>query len=158
MRHIVGVADMKLATARRDIIVTHALGSCIGMAIYDPVVPVGGILHYMLPESSVNPEKAIKNPWMFADTGIPRFLKKAGELGAKKSRLIVKVAGGAQLLDPKEFFAIGKRNHMALRKLLWKSGIITKGENVGGTISRTLYLNLEDGRIWIQTAGKEVPL
>jgi chemotaxis protein CheD len=158
MRHIVGVADMKLAATEGDTVVTHALGSCIGLAIYDPVAHVGGILHYMLPESSVNPQKAAKNPWMFADTGIPQFFKKAYELGAIKSRLIVKVAGGAQLLDPKEFFAIGKRNHMALRKILWKNGLMIKAENVGGTISRTLYLNIGEGRVWFTTGGKEVTL
>ncbi|MBU1707842.1 chemotaxis protein CheD [bacterium] len=158
MRHIVGVADMKLATTEGDIVVTHALGSCIGVAIYDPVAHVGGILHYMLPESSVNPQKAAKNPWMFADTAIPRFFKTAYELGASKSRLIVKVAGGAQLLDPKEFFAIGKRNHMVLRKLLWKNGIMIRGENTGGTVSRTMFIEIGGGRIWITMAGQEVTL
>ncbi|MBU1937219.1 chemotaxis protein CheD [bacterium] len=158
MRHIVGVADMKLATTEGDIVVTHALGSCIGVAIYDPVAHVGGILHYMLPESSVNPQKAAKNPWMFADTAIPRFFKTAYELGASKSRLIVKVAGGAQLLDPKEFFAIGKRNHMILRKLLWKNGIMIRGENTGGTVSRTMFIEIGGGRIWITMAGQEVTL
>ena len=158
MRHIVGVADMKLATTEGDVVVTHALGSCIGLAVYDPVAHVGGILHYMLPESSVNPQKATKNPWMFADTAIPQFFKTAYGLGAVKSRLIIKVAGGAQLLDPKEFFAIGKRNHMALRKLLWKNGIMIKGENVGGTISRTMYIEIGGGRVWITTAGQEVTL
>ncbi|MFH1009664.1 MAG: chemotaxis protein CheD [bacterium] len=158
MRHVVGVADMKLATTIGDIIVTHALGSCIGVAIYDPVAHVGGILHYMLPDSSVNPEKATKNPSIFADTGIPLFFKMAYDLGAAKSRLVVKIAGGAQLLDPKEFFAIGKRNHMALRKILWKNGVMISAEDVGGTLSRTLFLEIGDGRIWIQIAGKEKPL
>lgn len=158
MRHVVGVADMKLATTKGDTIVTHALGSCIGLAIYDPVAHVGGILHYMLPESSVNPQKAAKNPWMFADTGIPQFFKRAYELGAVKSRLIIKVAGGAQLLDPKEFFAIGKRNHMVLRKLLWKNGLMIRGESVGGTVSRTMYIEIGGGRVWISLGGKEETL
>jgi len=158
MRHVVGVADMKFATTVGDIIVTHALGSCIGLAIYDPTAHVGGILHYMLPDSSVNPEKAAKNPSIFADTGIPLFFNKAYELGAMKSRLVVKVAGGAQLLDPKEFFAIGKRNHMALRKILWKNGVMIAAEDVGGTTSRTLFLEIGDGRTWIQIASKEKPL
>lgn len=158
MRHVVGVADMKLATTKGDVIVTHALGSCIGLVIYDPGAHVGGILHYMLPDSAVSPEKAATNPWMFADTGIPLFFRRAYELGAKKPRLVVKVAGGAQLLDPKEFFAIGKRNHMALRKILWKNGIMIAAENVGGVASRTLFLDIGDGKVWIQTAGKEAPL
>ena len=158
MRHTVGVADMKLATTVGDIVVTHALGSCLGIAIYDPVAHVGGILHYMLPDSSVNPDKAAKIPWMFADTGIPKFLKQAYDRGAVKARLIVKVAGGAQLLDPKGFFAIGKRNHMALRKIFWKSGLMVKAEHVGGTASRTMFLEIGDGKVWLQIGGEEVPL
>ena len=149
---------MKLAATIGDIVVTHALGSCLGIAIYDPVSHVGGILHYMLPDSSVNPEKAAKNPWMFADTGIPKFLQQACDRGAAKSRLIIKVAGGSQLLDPKGFFAIGKRNHMALRKILWKSGLMVKTEHIGGTISRTMFLEIGDGKVWLQIAGEEVPL
>ena len=158
MRHVVRVADMKLAATVGDIVVTHALGSCVGIAIYDPVAHVGGILHFMLPDSTVDPEKAAKNPWMFADTGIPKFFKEAYEYGAVKSRLVVKVAGGAQLLDPKGFFAIGKRNHMVLRKILWKNGLMIKAEHVGGTASRTLFLEIGEGKVWIQTMGKEVLL
>lgn len=155
---MIGVGDMKLSNKAGDLHVTHALGSCLGIAIYDPVAIVGGLLHIMLPESAVNPQRAQENPWVFVDTAVPRFFKAAYELGAQKSRLIVKVAGGAQFLDKGEVFAIGKRNHTALRKLFWQNGILVKAENVGGTISRTLYLELGSGRVWFTTAGEETEL
>ncbi|RPH94860.1 chemotaxis protein CheD [candidate division KSB1 bacterium] len=157
-RLVVGVADMKMTNRESDVIVTHALGSCIGIAIYDPTAMVGGILHFMLPDASANPQRAAESPWMFGSTAIPAFFKKAYELGATKPRLIVKVAGGAQFLDDKEFFAIGKRNHTMMRKIFWQNGVLTKTEHVGGTVSRTLFLEMSSGRIWIATGGKEIDL
>jgi chemotaxis protein CheD len=157
-RHIVGVADMKLSANPGDLVETHALGSCIGIAIHDPVAHVGGILHFMLPDGSVSPDRAVKNPWMFASTAIPLFFKAAYELGATKQRLIVKVAGGAQLLDDHEFFAIGKRNHTMMRKLFWQNGVLIASEHVGGTISRTMYLEIGSGHTWLRTQGKDVEL
>jgi len=77
MKHTVGVSDMKMSNAAGDVIVTHALGSCIGIAIHDPVAQVGGIVHYMLPLSKVDEAKAKKNPSMFGDTGIPQLFTKA---------------------------------------------------------------------------------
>ena len=97
-RIIVGVADMQLAQAD-ETLVTHALGSCLGVAIHDPVAQVGGLLHAMLPLSKINPDKAQANPAMFADRGVPVLFKSASELGAAKKRLVVKVAGGSSLLD-----------------------------------------------------------
>jgi len=158
MHHTVGSADMKLATTVGDIVVTHALGSCVGVAIYDPVAHVGGILHFVLPHSSVDPGNAAKNVWMFADTAIPKFLEAACEEGAVKARLIVKVAGGAHLLDAKGFFAIGRRNQLAARKILWQDGIMIAAEDVGGMVSRSLFLEIGDGKVWVQSEGKEVPL
>jgi len=77
MKQIVGIADMKVSNNPEVSVITYSLGSCIGLVIYDPVVKVGGILHYMLPESSIDNEKASRNPFMFADTGIPRLFKTA---------------------------------------------------------------------------------
>jgi chemotaxis protein CheD len=149
---------MKLVKGPGAVVVTHALGSCIGVAVYDPIAQIGGILHFMLPDSQVNPDRAIESKWMFADVGIPAFFEKAYALGVSKSRMIVKVAGGAQFVDKKDFFAIGKRNFTAMRKVFWKLGIITKGENVGGTIARTMYVDLKDGRCWFTSGGKEFAL
>ena len=95
------------------------------------------MLHYMLPESSISPAKAGENPFMFADTGIPRLFRQAYDCGAEKRRIIVRIAGGAQVMDKEGVFNIGKRNYLALRKILWKAGVLLQGEEVGGNLSRT---------------------
>mgnify|MGYP006279424681 CR=1 FL=1 len=110
MRRIIGVADMQVSDNSADVLVTYSLGSCIGVVIFDEVARVGGILHYMLPDSSMDKEKASRKPYMFADTGIPRLFKHSYQLGAQKNRIRVYVAGGAEILDQKGFFNIGKRN------------------------------------------------
>lgn len=158
MKHIVGVSDMKLSNTEGDQVVTFALGSCIGIAIYDPVAKVGGILHYMLPQSKIDSKKAELNPFMFGDTGIPLFFKSAYELGAAKGRLRVVMAGGAAVIDMKDRFNIGKRNITIARKLFWKNNILIDSEHVGDSISRTLYLDISSGRVWFTNKGEEVEL
>lgn len=153
MNIIVGVADMKVSNDPEAILVTHSLGSCIGLAIYDPVVKAGGLLHYMLPESSLDGRKAKKNPYMFGDTGIPLLFKETYKLGAKKSRLKVIVVGGSQILDQKGFFNIGKRNYLILRKLFWKNNMLAGFEDVGGNVNRTLKLEVESGQAWLKVSG-----
>lgn len=155
MNAIVGVSDMKISDDPKVTLVTYALGSCIGLIIYDPVVKVGGLLHYMLPESSLDEEKAEKNPCMFADTGIPALFKATYKLGAKKQRMKVFVFGGAQVLDQKGFFNIGKRNYMALRKMLFKNNVLIDYEDVGGNMNRTIRLEIESGDVYNKIAGKE---
>ena len=147
-RVIVGVADCKWTKDPADTLITYALGSCIAVALHDPVTKVGGLLHYMLPDSSIDPQKAADNPFMFADTGIPALIARAQQLGAIKGRLSVRVAGGAQVLDSNGHFNIGKRNYQALRKLLWKSGLMIHGESVGGATSRTVTLDVGTGQFW----------
>ena len=156
MNIIVGVADMKVSDDRGAILITHSLGSCIGVAIYDPVVKVGGLLHYMLPESSLDGIKAKKNPYMFGDTGIPLLFKEAYKLGVKKNRLKVMVVGGAQILDQKGLFNIGKRNHTLLRKMFWKNNVMTDFEDVGGNVNRTLKLEIKSGQAWLKAGGMGV--
>ena len=150
---VVGVADMKVSRDPGVTLVTHSLGSCIGLAIYDPVVRVGGLLHYMLPDSSLDLKKSRNNPNMFGDTGIPLLFKSTYKFGAKKSRLRVIVAGGAQIMDQNGLFNIGKRNHTLLRKIFWKNNVMIDFEEVGGTVNRTIRLEIETGSIWLKTSG-----
>ena len=150
---IVGVADMKVSRDPHVILVTHSLGSCIGVAVYDPVVRVGGLLHYMLPDSNLDLNKSKKNPAMFGDTGIPFLFKSTYKLGAEKSRLRVIVAGGAQIMDQKGLFNIGKRNHTLLRKMFWKNNVMIDFEDVGGTVNRTMRLEIKTGEVWLKTSG-----
>jgi len=155
MNIIVDVADMKVSNDSDAVLITYSLGSCIGVAVYDNVARVGGLLHFMLPESSLDPEKARRNPCMFADTGIPCMFKAAYELGAKKQRMKVIVIGGSQILDQKGFFNIGKRNGMALRKIFYRNNVIIDSRDVGGTRSRTVRLFIKTGDVLIKTSGKD---
>ena len=152
---VVGMADCQVSRSGDDVLLTYALGSCIAVAIHDSVAGVGGLLHYMLPESSISPAKASENPYMFADTGIPLLFRQAYQQGAEKRRLVVRVAGGAQVMDKEGVFNIGKRNYLALRKILWKAGVLLQGEDVGGNISRTVRLEVGNGRFWLRSSGQE---
>jgi chemotaxis protein CheD len=157
VRLIVGIAEMRLSSGRADQLVTHALGSCLGITIYDPVAAVGGMLHVMLPQSSIDPEKAADNPSMFVDTGVPQLFMESYRLGAQKNRLEVKVAGGASTHgnENDDCFQIGKRNIVMLHKLLWKNGVLVKSEDVGGNASRTMCLDLADGSVTLRIHGAE---
>jgi len=157
MKTIVGVGDMKASNDPNDILITYSLGSCIGLVIYDPIVRAGGILHYMLPESKIDKEKAVKKPFMFADTGIPRLFKEVYKYNGKKSRMKIFVFGGAEILDQKGFFNIGKRNYMALKKSFFKNKVLATAEQVGGNVNRTVRLEIKTGAVFVKTSGgKEV--
>jgi chemotaxis protein CheD len=152
---VVGIGDCLVSDDPESVLVTYALGSCIAVLIYDPVTNVGGLLHYMLPESSLDENKARERPYMFADTGIPLLFQSAYRLGAVKSRLDVAVLGGAQVMDTSETFNIGKRNHLALRKIFWKAGVLVRHEDVGGTLSRTVRLEIASGRVVLRHGQTE---
>lgn len=151
---IVGVGDCQISGDPESSLVTYALGSCIAVSIYDPVAKIGGLLHFMLPESRIDPVKATERPCMFADTGIPLLFRTAYAHGADKRRLVVHVAGGAQVLDDNGVFEIGKRNYQALRKILWKAGVFIHAEAVGGKNSRTVRLDMATGVFWMRGAGE----
>ena len=157
MRNIVVVADMKTGH-NGDILVTHALGSCLGLMVYDPALKIGGLLHAMLPLSKINPQKAKDNPFMFVDTGVPKLFNDLYEQGAQKERLIVKAAGCGQPMGKNEMFKIGERNHTVLKKLLWKNSILLEAEDVGGTNSRTVHFDLATGQIIISSRGAKTEL
>lgn len=154
MTHIIGIGDCKVSKDPAETLITHALGSCIAILIHDPISRIAGLLHFMLPESSLDLEKAGRRPFVFADTGIPLLFQTAYQLGASKPRLHVMAAGGAQMLDPNGTFNIGKRNHLAMRKIFWKAGVIVHKEEVGGTSSRTISIDVATGRVQLRTSGE----
>ena len=151
---VIGVADCLVTNDPESVLVTYALGSCIAVLIHDPVARVAGLLHFMLPESSLDSAKAQQRPYMFADTGIPALFRSAYQLGAEKRRMAVSAVGGAQVMDSQGVFNIGKRNHTALRKILWKAGVLLQAEEVGGTMSRTVRLEVASGKILLRGAGE----
>lgn len=149
---VVGISDFKVSNNINDVLVTYALGSCIGVTIYDPVVKIGGLLHFMLPESSIDIKKASDNPAMFADTGIPLLFKNCYKFGADKKRMKVKVAGGASILDDSNFFRIGQKNITAMKKLFWKNNMLIGAEDVGSDYNRTIYMHISSGKVFVKTA------
>lgn len=160
MKHVVGVADMRISASSEDSLVTYALGSCLGVTIHDPVAHVGGLLHVMLPLSTIDPAKAAENPSMFVDTGLPKLFLESYKIGARKERLVVKVAGGA-CANPsgkEDYFHIGKRNLIMLRQLFWKNGVLINGMDVAGSISRTMSLDIRTGEVLIRSNGSTNPL
>lgn len=151
---VVGVADMIASNLSNAELITYSLGSCLGVMLYDPVKRVGGLLHIMLPTSSIDPAKAASRPFMFVDTGVPRLFHAVYGLGGDKSRLLVKVAGGAQFMDEKKIFNIGQRNTQTLRELLAKNGVVANAMDVGGVTSRTVRMKLDTGDVSIQSPGQ----
>lgn len=151
---IVGVADCRVSGAPGEDLATYALGSCIALAVYDPRIRAGGLLHFMLPDSAIAAQSE-RNPYKFADSGIPKLVDEVCALGASKRRLEVWAAGAANMIESAGGFEIGKRNHQALRRVLWKSGLLLQGEAVGGNQSRSVRLDLATGNFWVQGGGEE---
>jgi chemotaxis protein CheD len=148
------MADCRIGDAPGQVLATYALGSCIGLAVHDAQAGVGGLLHFMLPDSGIDHARGRENPWMFADTGIPMLLDRLCARGASKRRLTVRAAGGASMMDQENVFDIGRRNYLAMRKILWKAGIMVHGEAVGGVRSRTVRLEIGSGKFLIQEGGE----
>lgn len=152
----VGMGDLAVARGNDDVLVTYALGSCIAVLVHDPVLQIAGMIHFMLPESKVAPDKAAGRPGMFADVGVPRLFHMLYDQGSKKPNLVVKVTGGSKLYDDNGTFDIGRRNHVMIRKLLWKAGVAVTAEDVGGSIPRTARLWVATGRATINSGAGEV--
>ena len=154
-RIVVDISDAKISGNVQDVLTTYSLGSCIGVCMYDPVVHIGGMLHYQLPNSILDKPKAERFPFMFADTGMAVMVKKLLAMGAGAKRMQVKIAGGASMSTGPRGFDIGKRNYLSIRKLLWRNGMFIEAEDVGGTSPRNMYLNVADGSVTIRSVGLE---
>ena len=157
-RVVIDISDAKVSSDQTDVLTTYSLGSCIGVALYDPVAHVGGMLHYQLPTSTIDKPKAQKNPFMFADTGMMILIKKLLSMGAGKKRMNVKIAGGANMQTGPKGFDIGKRNYLSIRKILWKEGLFIDAEDIGGSSPRNMYLNMGDGSVTVRSVGLEKQL
>jgi chemotaxis protein CheD len=150
-RVVIGVGDMAVSNTAQVTLSTYALGSCIGVVGYDPVAKVGGILHMMLPESSISPEKAELQPAMFADTGLPLFFRALMGLKAERARIRLFVTGGACVLTSHDAFKIGERNTQATLKFLAVNGFPIRQTVTGGTTNRTIHLQIGDGEMTLKT-------
>ncbi|MBL8209088.1 MAG: chemotaxis protein CheD [Bryobacterales bacterium] len=152
---VAGIADCRTSTDTGCSLVTYSLGSCVAVAAYDPVARAGGILHCLLPESRLDPERARRNPATFVDTGVRLLLDRLTEAGGDRKRLRIRLAGGAQMIETTDLLNIGRRNLLAARKVLWQLGLLVEMEAVGGTVSRDLGLDLATGEFWVRTHEKQ---
>ena len=152
----VGMADLNICKSP-DMITTLGLGSCIGIALYDPVTKIGGLAHIMLPDSTQMRNNT--NIAKFADTGIEELVKRMIAAGASKSRLVAKIAGGAKMFEVSGLSAIsnvGERNALASKAKLKQMGIPLKAEDTGLNYGRTVELYTETGEFRIKSVGKTV--
>lgn len=153
---IVGMADLN--TARGDeVLTTLGLGSCVGIALYDPITKIGGLAHIMLPESMAFSSDARLNRAKFADTAIVDMLGKMAQMGAGRKNLVAKIAGGAHMFTRsthEDIIKVGQRNTLKVREILAAQGIPIRAEDVGGTYGRTIELRTADGSLWIRTIGR----
>ena len=152
---VVGIADMKMVNGDAKVI-TYALGSCIGICLYDPKVKLAALVHIMLP---LNMEAGRKNPLKYADTGIRETLKAMQAKGAMKSRITAKCAGGAKMFEVAGKGAlgnIGQRNIESVHTILKMEGIHLVAEDVGGGVARTLTFDAATGMATVQSYGKPV--
>lgn len=152
---VVGVADIAVTDDPAARLVTYALGSCIGVTIYDAEACVGGMLHFMLPQAKACPGRAESRAAMFGDTGIPMLFDALEDLGARRDRMTVCAAGGAEIIADNGHFKVGARNRTLLRKLFWKNNILLSGEETGGTLSRTLFMRMSCGTVAIRNKSEE---
>ena len=144
-QRVVGIGEVGVSNNPNSVLVTYSLGSCLGVTIYDPVVRAGGLLHTMLPDSSINPEKARREPARFLDAGLPALLRGACDLKADEDRLQICVAGGAHMMDESGVFNIGHRNYRALTSILGAHGLRVRAEHIVGTESGAMMLNVATG-------------
>lgn len=135
-------------------LITYALGSCVGICLYDPYIKLAALIHIMLP---LNMEAGRKSPMKYADTGIRETVKAMEARGARRSRMTAKIAGGARMFDvPGEgsLGTIGQRNVDSVHLILKQEGVRLLKEEVGGSAARTLLFDAESGKAVIRSYGK----
>ncbi len=150
----VGMADYKVGRAPATLI-SYGLGSCIGISLYDPQTKIGGLLHIMLPDSSKS--RSNENRAKFADTGIVDMLQELQKMGAVKSRLVAKLAGGAQMFafaNASDIMRVGVRNVEASKEILKGLSIPIVGEDTGKNYGRTVQIDLSTGIYTVKTIDK----
>jgi len=153
---VIGIGDLAATNTPGDSVRTLALGSCIAVVLLHPRTRTVGMVHVALADSSTNKERAERKPGSFVDTGVPALLSQMKQVcgdGNIKS-YIIKVAGGASVLDPNYVFNIGKKNVLAAKKLLWSFGMGAVSEDTGGHISRNVEVDVDSGKVVISSAGR----
>ena len=154
---MLGVGDFGASNTAGDIVKTMALGSCVSVILLHPPTRTIGMAHIALPDSQTNLDRAKEKPGYFADTGVPALLKAMAKISGdtKTKGYIVKLTGGAKVMDPNNLFNIGDRNVLAIKKVLWRFAMGPVAEDTGGQISRTVAVHVDTGRIFISSPGRK---
>lgn len=154
---IVGIGEAAASKTPDDEIKTFALGSCVAVIILDPKTRAGAMVHIALPDSKIDPVKAQQLPGYFADTGLPHLFKLLAKFdSAPHPGLIIKLIGGANVLQQQDHFQIGKRNVTAIKKILWDMKLPITAEDVGENHSRTVTVELKTGKVFVSSSdGRE---
>ena len=154
---IVGIGEFKVAKAPAELI-TFNLGSCVGIALYDVMHKIGGLAHVALP-CSASTGSLHQQDSRFADVALPLMLKKMEEMGARRSFMVAKIAGGADMFGlppgaPSQF-DIGRKNVERVKEYLQEIGIMIVAEEILGNIPRTMGFDLATGKVMLKTSQME---
>lgn len=142
----VGVGDYAISDQAGAEIKTYGLGSCVALTVYDRRQRVGALLHVAYPEAVINPERARQQPAYFVDTGVALMMEQLSvRHRVDRHDLVLKIAGGAAMMEDEGLFNIGKRNVLAVRRELSRLGFRISAEDVGGELSRTVSLSIDTG-------------
>lgn len=147
----VGLGELQISRNPQNVLVSYGLGSCVGIGMYDPVLRIAGLLHALLPTSS---NGHIDQPAKYVDTGIQALLEGLIQAGAVRSRLVIRMAGGANMLVAPGFsptLNIGGRNVEVAYATLYRLNFKIAGQEVGGNIGRTIRFYVASGRMTIRT-------
>ena len=157
----VGLGEMRVTQDLDTALVCYGLGSCIGMSVYDPVARIGGMIHVVLPTAENGARE--RSPFKYASTGIPMLMREMEKHGAKKSRIIVKIAGGASMLSgasgdgfSSRVLNVGERNLKAIKEDVAIESVSLRAADVGGTSGRTLWLSMKSGKVTVRKAASGI--
>lgn len=155
MTETIGIGELAVVTGPGKVIKTYALGSCVAVIGWDWHHGVAGMVHVAHPDSSINQKKASETPGYFADTGVRELLKKMEQQGAKQSKIVIKLVGGAAVMEQILRFDIGKENVLAVKKALWQIRMGVLKSDVGGNLHRTVWIETDNGEVRIRHNDRE---
>jgi chemotaxis protein CheD len=153
---ILGIGELGSSRTPGDEVKTLGLGSCVAVIVLDPQTHAVGMVHVALPDSGMSTPDVVKaQPGRFADTAVQALLADMKKLGATQvPGMIIKLVGGASVMDAHNTFNIGKRNILALKKSLWNLGLGARAEDVGKNISRSVSVSVDTGRVIVRSPGR----
>ncbi len=151
---VVGISDFKVSAQAEDVIVTYSLGSCLGVAVWDPVRRMGGLVHCLLPLAMANPDKAREKPAMFVNSGVSKLIRDLLGRGCKREFLVIKAVGGATMMGADKVFQTGARNIASLSRLLEKNGLKLAASELGGSVPRTMSLTIATGEVTVRSGSE----